>query len=154
MSSVPEHVRSIAFGTRVSQLGAAVAPSAQPIGSWRFPATPAASIEDDAWDHRQGLGDQPSPVSDVRLGLQGVAMTIANAVYRRDIYLMAKSKGESRSKYAGRSAATGGYVLRPATEKLGYRSATTGRFLTAKSAKGSPSTTLRETGGKKPKREK
>lgn len=61
---------------------------------------------------------------------------------------MAKSTGKSGSKYAGRSAATGRQVLKPATKGGHYRSAVSGRYVTTKTAKSSPYTTVRESGGK------
>ena len=97
-----------------------------------------------------------STVVTPRLSLEHLATIgpIAKARVGREIWCMAKSSGGSDSKYAGRSAATGRYVMKPATKGGSYRSAISGRFVTAKSGKASPSTHVRESGSKKPKGEK
>lgn len=57
-----------------------------------------------------------------------------------------KSESGSDSKYAGRSAATGRYVLKPAVTGTSYRSAGSGRFVTEAHGKTSPRTTVHENG--------
>jgi len=58
---------------------------------------------------------------------------------------MASKSRSSGSKYAGRSAATGRYVLKPATtSKRSYRDSKTGLFVTEKTARKHPSTVKKE----------